>query len=437
MIIEAHGLRKTFTAKRGRGKTEEVEAVRGIDLAVDEGEIFGCLGPNGAGKTTTIRMLATFTAPTSGTARVAGHDVLNEAGRSGRSIGYVSQAGGVDDNAPGRESLLLAARSTGSHDAGARPRRRAAGAVRPDRDGDRPARRSPAARSGGSRSRSAWCTGRRCSSSTSPPPASTRRTAPTSGTRSARCATEGTSVLLTTHYLDEADALCDRLVIIDHGRIVAEGTPGELKHEVAGDVVTLRLDEQGRRRRSFWPRAVHQGDPAEGDALRVYLDDGEHTLPTLLRALEARRPGDPVHRARPGHARRRLPAPNRPLPPRRRLTRPPSPVRPPCSTHHAVSGYELGTRPPQPGLAAVRPLQPILYLCCSLRCWPAAHRETLRRDAPTLAGLHPRRDDDGRPLRLAVHRLRHDHRDPQRRAGTAAASPAWRPAIVLGRALRT
>ena len=288
MIIEAHGLRKTFTAKRGRGKTEEVEAVRGIDLVVDEGEVFACLGPNGAGKTTTVRMLATFTAPTSGTARVAGHDVVNEAGKVREKIGYVSQAGGVDDNAPGRESLLLAARITGLS--------RKQALVRADElleafslteIANRPAKTL----SGGQKRRFALAIGL-----VNRPPL-IFLDEPTTGLDPQNRANlwdevralrdQGTSVLLTTHYLDEADALCDRLVIVDHGLIVAEGTPGELKKEVAGDVVTLRIDDQAAAQELLATQPYIKETQAEGDALRAYLDDGEHNLPALLRALEA------------------------------------------------------------------------------------------------------------------------------------------------------
>ncbi|MEV6865223.1 ATP-binding cassette domain-containing protein [Streptosporangium subroseum] len=288
MIIEAHGLRKTFTAKRGRGKTEEVEAVRGIDLTVDEGEVFACLGPNGAGKTTTVRMLATFTAPTSGTARVAGHDVVKEAGKVREKIGYVSQAGGVDDNAPGRESLLLAARLTGLS--------RKQALVRADElletfslteIANRPAKTL----SGGQKRRFALAIGL-----VNRPPL-IFLDEPTTGLDPQNRANlwdevralrdQGTSVLLTTHYLDEADALCDRLVIIDHGLIVAEGTPGELKKEVAGDVVTLRIDDQAAAQELLSTQPYIKETQAEGDALRAYLDDGEHNLPALLRALEA------------------------------------------------------------------------------------------------------------------------------------------------------
>ncbi|ACZ84766.1 ATP-binding cassette domain-containing protein [Streptosporangium roseum] len=288
MIIEAHGLRKTFTAKRGRGKTEEVEAVRGIDLNVGEGEIFAVLGPNGAGKTTTVRMLATFTAPTSGTARVAGHDVVKEAAKVRERIGYVSQAGGVDDNAPGRESLLLSARLAGLSRSQAHTRAdELLETFSLTEIADRPVR----SLSGGQKRRFALAIGL-----VNRPPL-VFLDEPTTGldpqnranlwdeVRSLR--DQGTSVLLTTHYLDEADALCDRLVIVDHGLIVAEGTPEELKKEVAGDVVTLRLDDLAAAGELLNAQPYIKETRPEDDCLRAYLDDGEHNLPALLRALEA------------------------------------------------------------------------------------------------------------------------------------------------------
>ncbi|MFF5209825.1 ATP-binding cassette domain-containing protein [Streptosporangium sp. NPDC000396] len=288
MIIEAHGLRKTFTAKRGRGKTEQVEAVRGIDLSVAEGEIFAALGPNGAGKSTTVRMLATFVVPTAGTARVAGHDVVKEAAKVREKIGYVSQAGGVDDNAPGRESLLLAARLNGLSRKQADVR---AGelleAFSLTEIADRPVK----SLSGGQQRRFALAIGL-----VNRPPL-IFLDEPTTGLDPQNRANlwdevralrdQGTSVLLTTHYLDEADALCDRLVIIDNGLVVAEGTPEELKKEVAGDVVTLRLDDMDAARGLLDAEPYIKETQTEGDALRAYLDDGEHNLPALLRALEA------------------------------------------------------------------------------------------------------------------------------------------------------
>ncbi|MFD8529258.1 ATP-binding cassette domain-containing protein [Streptosporangium canum] len=288
MIIEAHGLRKTFTARRGRGRTEEVEAVRGIDLSVGEGEIFAVLGPNGAGKTTTVRMLATFTAPTAGTARVAGHDVVKEAAKVRERIGYVSQAGGVDDNAPGRESLLLSARLSGLSRSQAHARAdELLETFSLTEIADRPVR----SLSGGQKRRFALAIGL----ANRPPLVFLDE--PTTGldpqnranlwdeVRSLR--DQGTSVLLTTHYLDEADALCDRLIIVDHGLIVAEGTPDRLKQEVAGDVVTLRLDDLAAAVKLLNAQPYIKETRPEDDCLRAYLDDGEHNLPALLRALEA------------------------------------------------------------------------------------------------------------------------------------------------------
>ncbi|MGC5012657.1 ATP-binding cassette domain-containing protein [Streptosporangium sp. DT93] len=288
MIIEAHDLRKTFTARRGRGAPQEVEAVKGVDLSVAEGEIFAFLGPNGAGKTTTVRMLATLVTPTSGTARVAGHDVVTEAARVRERIGYVGQEGGVDENAPGREGLVLAARIGGMSRARAKARSEELLAAFDLAElADRPVRTL----SGGQKRRFALALGL-----VNHPPLFFLDE-PTTGldpqnrvhlwdeVRALR--ERGTSVLLTTHYLEEANALCDRLVIVDHGRVVAEGTPAELKKEVAGDVVTLRLDRLSEARTLLdaepYVREVRQ----EEDVLRAYLDDGEHNLPALLRLLEA------------------------------------------------------------------------------------------------------------------------------------------------------
>ncbi|SDQ96817.1 ABC-2 type transport system ATP-binding protein [Thermostaphylospora chromogena] len=291
MIIEARGLKKSFTSRAGRGRRgpKIVEAVKGIDLTIREGEIFACLGPNGAGKTTTVRMLATLTVPTEGTATVAGYDIVKEPAKVRRHIGYVGQGGGLDENAPGRAGLMLAARVAGMS--------RKQAAARTDEllesfnlteIADRPVRTL----SGGQKRRFAIAIGL-----VNRPPL-LFLDEPTTGldpqnrahlwdeVRSLRA--EGTSVLLTTHYLEEADALCDRLAIIDHGRVVAEGTPDGLKREIGGDVVTLRLEDgdadaaRGLLAAQPYTREVH----AEDAVLRAYLDDGDHNLPPLLRALE-------------------------------------------------------------------------------------------------------------------------------------------------------
>ncbi|MEU8142875.1 ATP-binding cassette domain-containing protein [Nonomuraea sp. NPDC048901] len=285
MIIEAHGLRKTFIT-RGRRGTQTVEAVRGVDLEVGKGEIFGVLGPNGAGKTTTIRMLATLITPDAGTATVAGHDLLKAPGAVRRNLGYVSQAGGVEESTTPRAQIIMAAKIHSVPDpAGAT----ADVLARFDLTeiADRPGRTL----SGGQKRRVAIALGLVHS------PPLLFLDEPTTGLdpqnranlwdRIRQLRELGTSVLLSTHYLDEADALCDRLVIVDHGLVVAEGTPGELKREVADDVVTLRLDETERAAATLKPYA--RETRVDDDVLRVYVDDGEHALPTLLRALEEQR----------------------------------------------------------------------------------------------------------------------------------------------------
>ncbi|WP_433509391.1 ABC transporter ATP-binding protein [Nonomuraea sp. CA-143628] len=222
-MIKTVGLRKTF--KGG------VEAVKGVDISVEPGEIVGFLGPNGAGKTTTMRMLTTLLQPTSGTATVAGHDLLGDAREVRRRIGYVSQSGGINPAAPLGEELELQAMLYGLSRDEAGPRVREV-LARLDLTGLEP--RPGGALSGGQRRRFDIAFGLLHR------PVLLFLDEPTTGldpqSRAnlwehirAQRAEQGVTVFLTTHYLDEADALCDRLLIIDHGRIVAEGAPAELK----------------------------------------------------------------------------------------------------------------------------------------------------------------------------------------------------------------
>ncbi len=222
-MIKATGLSKTF--KGG------VVAVKNVTMSVRPGEIVGFLGPNGAGKTTTMRMLTTLLRPTSGTATVAGHDLLGDPARVRRRIGYVSQGGGVDPSVPFGEELHLQAMLYGLSRAEASARTAEVLAML-DLAGleSKPG----GALSGGLRRRVdiAFALPHR--------PALLFLDEPTTGLdpqsranlwehiRRLR-AEHGVTVFLTTHYLDEADALCDRLLIIDHGEIVAEGAPAELK----------------------------------------------------------------------------------------------------------------------------------------------------------------------------------------------------------------
>ncbi|WP_329496111.1 ATP-binding cassette domain-containing protein [Kitasatospora herbaricolor] len=267
-----------------------VEAVKGLDIAVARGEIFGVLGPNGAGKTTTIRMLATLVQPDGGSGTVAGHDLFSAPERVRPHIGYVSQAGGVDENNGARANIVLAARLNGLSSAEA--------AVRTEEMleafdltamSDRPARTL----SGGQKRRVALAIGL-----VHGPPL-VFLDEPTTGLDPQSRANlwdqiralrdTGTSVLLSTHYLDEAEVLCDRLMIVDHGEVVVEGTPAALTREMADDVVTLRFaeelttDDKVCRIVSALPYV--RETRIDGSLLRIYLDDGEQAVPLLLRAF--------------------------------------------------------------------------------------------------------------------------------------------------------
>jgi ABC-2 type transport system ATP-binding protein len=281
--IETHDLRRTF---KTRGAT--VEAVQGVNLEVRAGEIFGFLGPNGAGKTTTLRMLATLLPPTSGTATVAGADLAREPQTVRRRIGYVPQGGSTDPAMTGRGELVLQGRLYGMDKAGARRR---ATEVLVALDLEAAADRTIGTYSGGMKRRLDIGLG------IVHRPAILFLDEPTTGLdpqARARMWDEiralregGTTVFLTTHYLEEADALADRLAIIDHGQIVAEGTADELKRQVAGDVVTIGVDgdiEQVLatvRSQDFVREAS-----AEDELIRLYVDQGDSAVPQLIRILD-------------------------------------------------------------------------------------------------------------------------------------------------------
>jgi ABC-2 type transport system ATP-binding protein len=284
-MIEARGLARTFKTRKGL-----VEAVRGVDFAVRAGEIVGFLGPNGAGKTTTLRMLTTLLMPTAGTATVAGCDLLGDPAGVRRRIGYVAQGGGTDPTCPAGEELVLQAEMY--RISGVEARRRAKELFAQfDLTGmeDRPVKTL----SGGQRRRLDVALGL-----VHRPPL-IFLDEPTAGldpqARSnlwdhvRRLRDElNTTVFLTTHYLDEADALCDRILVIDHGRIVAEGTPDELKRRISGDVVVVEVVGDAERAKAALAGLAGVRDAAiEGTAVRLTVDRGDQTLPGLLRALDA------------------------------------------------------------------------------------------------------------------------------------------------------
>src|SRR5690606_34768829 len=240
-MIETEALRKTFEVRQGR-TVKTVDAVRGVDLHVREGEIFGFLGPNGAGKTTTLRMLATLITPDAGRATIAGADLLREPGEVRRRIGYVAQGGSTWDEVTAREELVLQARMYGHSKADAHARAAAALAAFDLTDY---ADRKCKTYSGGQRRRVDIALGVIHSPKALFLDEPTTGLDPQSRARMwdeiRRLRSEGMTIFITTHYLDEADALCDRIAIIDHGEIVAEGTPKALKREISGEIVSVTL----------------------------------------------------------------------------------------------------------------------------------------------------------------------------------------------------
>ncbi len=282
-MIETRDLRRTFKSRKS-----EVEAVRGVDLSIGAGEIFGFLGPNGAGKTTTLRMLATLLTPTSGEATVAGADLRREPQAVRERIGYVPQGGSTDPAETGRGALVLQCRLYGMNKADAQAR---TAEVLAALDLEAAADRTTSTYSGGMKRRLDVGLG------IVHKPSVLFLDEPTTGLdpqARARMWDEirllragGTTVFLTTHYLEEADALADRLAIIDQGKIVAEGTADELKRKVAGDVVTIVVSGatehvlEAVRRQSFVREAT-----SEDGVVRLYVDRGETAVPLLLRVLD-------------------------------------------------------------------------------------------------------------------------------------------------------
>jgi ABC-2 type transport system ATP-binding protein len=286
LVIETNDLRKTFKSRK-----TTVEAVQGVDLTVRGGEIFGFLGPNGAGKTTTLRMLATLIEPTAGQATVAGVDLLKEPARVRERIGYVPQGGSTDPAETGRGELVLQGRLYGMPASDAKVR---AAEVLAKLDLESAADRPTGTYSGGMRRRLDVGLG------IVHRPQVLFLDEPTTGLdpqARARMWEEienlralGTTVFLTTHYLEEADALCDRLAIIDHGTIVAEGTPDQLKQKVAGDVVTIGVNGSGASVLSLVEAMgfVREASfDADSELVRLYVDRGETAVPHLLRSLDA------------------------------------------------------------------------------------------------------------------------------------------------------
>jgi ABC-2 type transport system ATP-binding protein len=280
IAIEARELRKSYG---------EVKALCGVDLEVGAGSVYGLLGPNGAGKTTAVRILTTLLPPDGGSARVAGLDVVGEAAEVRKRIGLAGQYAAVDENLTGFENLDMVGRL---YHLGRRNARERARELLEDFDLSDAGGRLVKTYSGGMRRRldlAAALVAR---------PQVIFLDEPTTGldirsrivlweTIEALVA-KGATVLLTTQYLDEADRLAERIAVVDHGVVIAEGTPNELKTRVGGDRLEIRLDDAARSEAALAALApVADGRPwFEDGALRVPLERKRGEIADAVRLLD-------------------------------------------------------------------------------------------------------------------------------------------------------
>jgi ABC-2 type transport system ATP-binding protein len=284
MMIRTRGLARHFTRHQ-----QTIEAVRGLDLDVREGELVAFLGPNGAGKSTTLRMLTTLIAPTSGTAEVAGYDVVRDQRAVRRSIGYVGQGNGAGHQQRGRDELVSQARAFGLSRAAARAR---ADELLEAFDLTEHAGRPVSTLSGGQRRRLDVAIGLVQS------PGVLFLDEPSTGLDPQNRVNlqeqvrrlhreQGTTIVLTTHYLEEADAIADRVVVIFHGRVVADDTAVALKSGL-GDLVALELGSAedaaaaAERATAGVPDAVVE---RSGHTVRVRAPHGSEHAPRLVADL--------------------------------------------------------------------------------------------------------------------------------------------------------
>ena len=285
-VIRTTGLRRSFVSRH-----RVVTAVAGVDLQVMEGEIFGFLGPNGAGKTTTLRMLSTLLPPSGGDAIVAGFDLRRQPDRVRERVGYVGQMHGADPSLTGRTELVFQGRLYRMSPSATRRR---ADELVSLLDLSECADRTTETYSGGQRRRLDVALGLMHR------PQLLFLDEPTTGLDPQSRAhlwdevrhmrEGGTTIFLTTHYMDEADTLCDRIAIIDQGKIAAEGTPSALKAEVDGDLILLGVGDCSDAALDLlqdkpFVRRAPERERANGQ-IRLYVDRGESAMPAILRLLD-------------------------------------------------------------------------------------------------------------------------------------------------------
>jgi ABC-2 type transport system ATP-binding protein len=273
-----------------RKRYGDVQALDGVSFAVREGEVFGLLGPNGAGKSTTVRSLVTLTTPDSGSASVAGHDVLREQNAVRRVIGYVPQDSGVDELGTGRENLMLQGRVQGMSGKDLRSRTETLLELVGITEA---ADRIVKTYSGGMRRRLDIALG------LVHRPRVLFLDEPTTGLDpearvvmwdevSRLAQAESLTILLTTHYLEEADQLADRLAIVSQGRVVVEGTPGQLKAGLRGDAVHVEVENGSidEARRVLATVGASPEQVLDGRTIVSRVENGGRALPGIISALE-------------------------------------------------------------------------------------------------------------------------------------------------------
>ncbi|MFF5408438.1 ABC transporter ATP-binding protein [Streptomyces misionensis] len=289
MMIRAKNLTRQFNQKGRRNAV--INAVTDVDISVEQGEIVGFLGPNGAGKTTTLRMLTTLLRPTSGEALVAGCDLMRDPRGVRRKIGYVAQGNGTSPESTVAEELELQGRLYRLPRTAARHR---AAQLAEELELTGLERRLAKTLSGGQRRRLDLALGLIHTPQLVFLDEPTTGLDPQSRTnlwdhiRRLR-AEKGTTVFLTTHYLDEADELCDRILVMDNGRLIAEGTPDSLKANISGDSVTVGATVEGIQATMGIVERIPGAHAvsASHEHVRFRVRGAHAALPALLRALDS------------------------------------------------------------------------------------------------------------------------------------------------------